>query len=118
VRRPETLPAVEPAAISDTLNHLKITGSHFRHEVRRGRQTASSGGFSFLPSRARFMTPGGRIALGFTAYSGQPNKGLSETLNAAGFEKARDRTFSQSSGSVSRTLPTPRMPALLARSMS
>jgi hypothetical protein len=73
---------------------------------------------SWIARAQRVMKPGGRIALGFTGYSGRPNKGLSETLNAAGFEKARDRTFRQSSGSVSRTLPTPRMPALLARSMS
>ena len=33
------------------------------------------------------MTPGGRVALGFTPYSGQPNKGLAETLVAAGFTK-------------------------------
>jgi ubiquinone/menaquinone biosynthesis C-methylase UbiE len=36
----------------------------------------------------RVMKPGGAIALGFTPYSGQPNKGLTETLTAAGFEKA------------------------------
>jgi ubiquinone/menaquinone biosynthesis C-methylase UbiE len=36
----------------------------------------------------RVMTPGGRVALGFTPYSGQPNKGLAETLVAAGFTKA------------------------------
>jgi ubiquinone/menaquinone biosynthesis C-methylase UbiE len=33
----------------------------------------------------RVMKPGGKIALGFTRYSGQPNSGLPETLNAAGF---------------------------------
>jgi hypothetical protein len=33
----------------------------------------------------RVMKPGGGIALGFTPYSGQPNSGLPETLNAAGF---------------------------------
>ena len=37
----------------------------------------------------RVMKPGGRIALGFTPYSGQPNKGLTEALIAAGFTKAR-----------------------------
>jgi ubiquinone/menaquinone biosynthesis C-methylase UbiE len=37
----------------------------------------------------RVMKPGGAIALGFTPYSGQPNKGLTETLTGAGFEKAR-----------------------------
>jgi ubiquinone/menaquinone biosynthesis C-methylase UbiE len=36
----------------------------------------------------RVMKPGGGIALGFTLYSGQPNKGLTETLSAAGFTKA------------------------------
>ena len=36
----------------------------------------------------RVMKPGSRIALGFTPYSGQSNKGLTETLTAAGFEKA------------------------------
>jgi ubiquinone/menaquinone biosynthesis C-methylase UbiE len=36
----------------------------------------------------RVMKPGGGIALGFTPYSGQPNKGLTETLIAAGFTKA------------------------------
>ncbi len=33
----------------------------------------------------RVMQPGGRIALGFTPHSGQPNSGLPETLDAAGF---------------------------------
>jgi ubiquinone/menaquinone biosynthesis C-methylase UbiE len=33
----------------------------------------------------RVMRPGGRIALGFTIYSGRPNKGLPELLTAAGF---------------------------------
>src|SRR3984893_19304111 len=37
----------------------------------------------------RVMKPGGRIALGFTPYSRQPNKGLTEALIAAGFTKAR-----------------------------
>jgi ubiquinone/menaquinone biosynthesis C-methylase UbiE len=36
----------------------------------------------------RVMKPGGRIAVGFTPYSGQPSKGLTETLSAAGFTKA------------------------------
>ena len=35
----------------------------------------------------RVMKPGGRIALGFTPYSGQPNKGLTEILIASGFTK-------------------------------
>jgi ubiquinone/menaquinone biosynthesis C-methylase UbiE len=33
----------------------------------------------------RVMRSGGRVALGFTPYSGQPNSGLTETLNEAGF---------------------------------
>jgi hypothetical protein len=36
----------------------------------------------------RVMKPGGKIALGFTPYSGQPNKGLAEALTAAGFRDA------------------------------
>ena len=36
----------------------------------------------------RVMKVGGRIALGFTPYSGQPNKGLREALTAAGFAQA------------------------------
>ena len=36
----------------------------------------------------RVMKPGGAIALGFTPYSGQPNKGLAETLIGADFAKA------------------------------
>lgn len=36
----------------------------------------------------RVMKSGGRIALGFTPYSGQPKKGLTETLIAAGFTDA------------------------------
>jgi hypothetical protein len=43
------------------------------------------------------MKPAGRIALGFTSYSGQPKEGLSETLVAAGFTSAdvveRDNWF-------------------------
>ena len=45
----------------------------------------------------RVMKPGGKIALGFTRYSGQPKRGLTETLTAAGFTQARmaetDRGF-------------------------
>ena len=45
----------------------------------------------------RVIKSGGKIALGFTRYSGQPNKGLSETLTAAGFTRAHvtetDRGF-------------------------
>jgi SAM-dependent methyltransferase len=34
----------------------------------------------------RVMIPGGRVALGFSVHSGQVNRGLAETLIAAGFE--------------------------------
>ena len=50
-----------------------------------------------LREMRRVMKSGGKIALGFTRYSGQANKGLSETLTAAGFTKAHvtetDRGF-------------------------
>ena len=36
----------------------------------------------------RVLKDGGSIALGFTPYSGQPNKGLTEALTAAGFKQA------------------------------
>jgi hypothetical protein len=36
----------------------------------------------------RVMKVNGRIALGFTPYSGQSAKGLTEALAAAGFEQA------------------------------
>ena len=36
----------------------------------------------------RVMTPGGKIALGFTPYSGQRNSGLLEILTEAGFVEA------------------------------
>ena len=45
----------------------------------------------------RVMKSGARIALGFTPYSGQPNKGLTEILTAVGFANAnvieRDNWF-------------------------
>jgi ubiquinone/menaquinone biosynthesis C-methylase UbiE len=45
----------------------------------------------------RVMRSGGRIGLGFTHYSGQPNKGLTQTLTAAGFTEAdvveKDKDF-------------------------
>jgi ubiquinone/menaquinone biosynthesis C-methylase UbiE len=45
----------------------------------------------------RVMKPGGRIALGFTPYSGQVNGGLAQTLTEAGFTEAHvvesDRGF-------------------------
>ena len=37
----------------------------------------------------RVIRSGGAVALGFTRHSDQPNKGLTETLTAAGFAKAR-----------------------------
>ena len=36
----------------------------------------------------RVMKPGGRIALGFTQHSGQPNEGVADVLLAAGFAEA------------------------------
>jgi ubiquinone/menaquinone biosynthesis C-methylase UbiE len=36
----------------------------------------------------RVMKPAGRLALGFTIHSGQPNQGLTELLTAAGFTNA------------------------------
>jgi ubiquinone/menaquinone biosynthesis C-methylase UbiE len=41
-----------------------------------------------LRDMRRVMTPGGRIALGFTSYSGQSKSGLPEMLTAAGFTEA------------------------------
>jgi ubiquinone/menaquinone biosynthesis C-methylase UbiE len=45
----------------------------------------------------RVMKPGGRLALGFTPYSGQQNHRLTELLGAAGFTNAtvveRDGSF-------------------------
>jgi hypothetical protein len=34
------------------------------------------------------MKPEGKVTLGFTPYSEQPNKGLAEALTAAGFKHA------------------------------
>jgi ubiquinone/menaquinone biosynthesis C-methylase UbiE len=42
-----------------------------------------------LREMRRVMRHGSKIALGFTAYSGQPNRGLKEKLIAAGFTKAQ-----------------------------
>jgi ubiquinone/menaquinone biosynthesis C-methylase UbiE len=42
-----------------------------------------------LEKMRRVMKPGGRIALGFTPYSGQPKTGVTERLNAAGFADFR-----------------------------
>ena len=41
-----------------------------------------------LREMRRVMKPGGRIALGFTPYSGQPKSGLPEMLTAAAFTEA------------------------------
>jgi ubiquinone/menaquinone biosynthesis C-methylase UbiE len=35
-----------------------------------------------LREMRRVVKPGGRIAIGFTRYSGQPNEGLTDTLDA------------------------------------
>jgi hypothetical protein len=40
------------------------------------------------PVVGRVLKPAGRIALGFTIYSGQPNEGLPELLMSAGFTDA------------------------------
>jgi ubiquinone/menaquinone biosynthesis C-methylase UbiE len=37
-----------------------------------------------LREMRRVMKPGAKVALGFTPYSGQPNKGLTEMFTAAG----------------------------------
>ena len=37
----------------------------------------------------RVLTPGGRVALGFTPNARQPKSGVSELLSAAGFEAAQ-----------------------------
>jgi ubiquinone/menaquinone biosynthesis C-methylase UbiE len=41
-----------------------------------------------LQEMRRVMRSGGKVALGFTPYSGQPNRGLTEMLTAAGFTQA------------------------------
>jgi ubiquinone/menaquinone biosynthesis C-methylase UbiE len=41
-----------------------------------------------LQEMRRVMRSGGRVALGFTPYSGQPNSGLTETFSEAGFTRA------------------------------
>ena len=50
-----------------------------------------------LREMRRVMKPGAEVALGFTSYSGQQNQGLTQTLTAAGFTKAKvvekDRWF-------------------------
>ena len=50
-----------------------------------------------LREMRRVLKSGGTIALGFTPYSGQPNKGLTEKLNSAGFVRprvvAKDKNF-------------------------
>jgi ubiquinone/menaquinone biosynthesis C-methylase UbiE len=41
-----------------------------------------------LREMRRVMKPGAKVALGFTPYSGQPHKGLTEILTATGFSEA------------------------------
>jgi ubiquinone/menaquinone biosynthesis C-methylase UbiE len=41
-----------------------------------------------LQEMRRVLKPEGRVALGFTPYSGQPKAGVAEALTAAGFTKA------------------------------
>ena len=42
-----------------------------------------------LREMRRVLKPGGRIALGFTRHSGQPNKGVAEALATVGFTDAQ-----------------------------
>jgi ubiquinone/menaquinone biosynthesis C-methylase UbiE len=53
--------------------------------------------YAGLTEIRRVMRPGASVALGFTPYSGQQNRGLTEMLGAAGFTKAtvveRDNWF-------------------------
>ena len=54
-------------------------------------------GHAGLREIRRVMKPAARVAVGLTPYSGQPNKGLTEMLMAAGFTDAkvveRDKWF-------------------------
>jgi ubiquinone/menaquinone biosynthesis C-methylase UbiE len=82
---------------SGSVEHLPFDDNAFDEALAINSMQVWPDSAAGLREMRRVMKPGGRVALGFTPYSGQQNQGLTQTLAAAGFTKAtvveKDRWF-------------------------
>ena len=82
---------------SGSVEHLPFDDNAFDEALAINSMQVWPDSAAGLREMRRVMKPSGRVALGFTPYSGQQNQGLTQTLTAAGFTKAtvveKDRWF-------------------------
>lgn len=80
-----------------SVESLPFDGDNFDKAVAINSMQVWPDALAGLREIGRVMKPDGRLALGFTPYSGQPKDGLTDTLVAAGFVKAhvveKDKSF-------------------------
>src|SRR5215831_2914873 len=80
-----------------TVDDLPFAGDTFHKAMAINSMQIWPDAIAGLREMRRVLKSGGTIALGFTPYSGQRNKGLTEKLSAAGFigprVVAKDKNF-------------------------
>ena len=72
-----------------SVDDLPFASDTFHKAIAINSMQIWSDAIAGLREMRRVLKSGGTIALGFTPYSGQPNKGLTEKLSAAGFVRPR-----------------------------